>query len=447
LTDGHAPGLSARLYAGITRNFVAAVFNQGSTLALSFFAANVLGRERFGELTTVQGTLNTVGNLGQLATGYTATKYVAEFRGRDAARAGRVLAVCAAVSTTTACVAAFALLAGAPWIARHAFRAPQLASPLTIAGAAVLFVIMNGFRTGALGGLESYGAIARAGMAGGAAYLVLGAAGALAAGVNGALAGIAASACLQWLLLGASVRREARAHNIPADSPGFWREREVLFGFALPASLSGFVTLPALWLAGMLLVRQPGGLEQMAVFGAANTYRVLVLFVPTNINAVGLSLLNNQRGSADNAFRRVFWWNLTITVLAAVAGAAAVAAAGPWLLAAFGQGFVEGYGTLLVLMAAAVLEALTMAFYQIVQSRAKLWLSLFAIALPRDTLIVVSAFFLAARGGAAGLAWSHLIGWIVATCSVLFITMRIGIHAGVPQTASAVLEPIDRSVP
>ena len=181
----------------------------------------------------------------------------------------------------------------------------------------------------------------------------------------------------------------------------------------------------------------------MALFGAANTYRALVLFLPSNINVVGLSLLNNQRGSADDAFRRVFWWNLTITVLAAVAGAAAVAAAGPWLLAVFGQGFVEGYGTLLVLMAAAVLEALTMAVYQIVQSHAKLWLSLFAIALPRDTLIVVSAFFLATRNGAAGLAWAHLIGWTVAACSVVLVATRIGIHAGVP---AAALEPLDRSV-
>ena len=52
------------------------------TLALNLVSANLLGRFAFGEFTVVQGTLSTVGALAQVATGYTATKYVAELRER-----------------------------------------------------------------------------------------------------------------------------------------------------------------------------------------------------------------------------------------------------------------------------------------------------------------------------------------------------------------------------
>jgi O-antigen/teichoic acid export membrane protein len=437
-------GLLTRLYAGSARNLVGTVFNQGSTFALNFVAAHALGLLRFGEFMIVQATLTTAGNLGQFATGYTATKYIAEFRTRDRARASRILGLCAAASAVTGCFAAVALFLAAPSLAARAFNAPSLSTPLMIAAPAVMFIIMNGFRTGALGGLESYGALARVGVISGIAYLVLGSAGAFLAGVNGALAGVAASAIVQWIVLGRLLTEESARRGLATVYDHPWRERDLLIRFALPASLSGFVTLPALWLASTILVSQPGGLEQMALFGAANTYRVAVLFLPNTVNVVGMSLLNNQRGAGDDAYRRVFWWNLATTAGLAVAAAAAVTITGKWLLEAFGRSFENGYGTLLVLMVAAIIEAITMAFYQVVQSQAKLWLSLFVVAMPRDSLIVVAAYLLTPSLGALGLAAAYAIGWTVALCTTSALALRLGIHAGGAADGPAlIVEPID----
>ena len=55
--------------------------------------------------------------LGQLATGYTATRYVAEFRASDPARAGRIIATLALVSGGMGVVVAAGLFFGAPWVA------------------------------------------------------------------------------------------------------------------------------------------------------------------------------------------------------------------------------------------------------------------------------------------------------------------------------------------
>jgi len=440
---GAEPGLLTRLYAGFARNLVGTVFNQGSTFALNFVAAHALGLLRFGEFMIVQATLTTAGNLGQFATGYTATKYVAEFRTRDRARASRILGLCAVASTITGCVIGAALFFAAPVLAARAFHAPALSTPLMIAAPAVMFIIMNGFRTGALGGLEGYGALARVGVISGIAYLALGSIGAFLGGVNGALAGVAASAIVQWIVLGRLLAEETARRGLSTVYDHPWRERDVLIRFALPASISGLVTLPALWLASTILAGQPGGLEQMALFAAANTYRVAVLFLPNTVNAVGMSLLNNQRGTGDRAYRRVFWWNLAMTTGLAVVAAAAITVGGPWLLAAFGRGFADGYRTLLVLMIAAVVESVTLGFYQVVQSQAKLWLSLFVVALPRDTLIVIAAYMLTPSLGALGLAAAYLIGWTVALCTTSALTVRLGIHAGVPDRPPLIVEPID----
>lgn len=438
---GPTPTLLRRLQTGITRNLVAAVFNQGSTFALNVVAAWVLGRLRFGEFTIIQTTLSTVSGLGQLATGYTATKYVAEFRNREPARASNVLGLCAAVSGFTGAGVGIGLLIAAPYLAAHAFQTPSLSTSLRVAAPAVFFTVMNGYRTGALGGLEGYGALALAGTLSGVSYLLLGTAGAVWGGVNGALAGITMSAVFQWLLLGRFLTREGLKRGIRARYDRIWIERDVLVRFALPASLVGFVTLPALWLGSTSLVRQ-AGFEQMALFAAANTFRVIVLFLPNTVNAVGMSLLNNQRSVSGGAYKRVFWWNLAITAGLALPVASIIALGGKWLLGLFGRGFADAYVTLLVLMLAAVIEALALAVYQVVQSQARLWLSLFVIAIPRDSLIVVLAYLLSPKMGAAGLATSYAIAWTVALIATIALACRLGIdpsaagQSSVPSTAT-----------
>jgi O-antigen/teichoic acid export membrane protein len=425
------PELLTRLQKGIARNLVGTVFNQGSTFALNVVAAHALGRVRFGEFMIVQATLITVGNLGQFATGYTATKYVAEFRNREPARASRILGLCAAVSSVTGLIMALGLLTAAPYVSTHFLHAPELSTALMIAALGAFFFIVNGYRAGALGGLESYGALARAGVIGGVAYFVLGSVGAAAGGINGGLTGIVASAFVQWVALGLFLHRESAHQDVRTVYDHAWQERRVLTTFALPAALSGFVTLPALWLASALLVRQHGGFDHMALFAAANTFRMVVLFLPNTVNTVGMSLLNNQRRVGDEAYRRVFWWNLAITAALAITVAAIIAAAGKSLLQMFGRNFDEGYGTLLILMVAAVAESVAIAIYQVVQSRAKLWLSLFLIALPRDSLIVLSAYLLTPKMGAAGLATSYAMGWTLALCMTIVLASRLGIRAGI----------------
>lgn len=429
----------SRLRAGIARNFVAAAFAQGSTFLLNLMTANLLGRTAFGQFTTVQTTFTTVGTLGQFATGYTATRYVAEHRERDPVRAGRIVDFCARVSGITGLLAVAVLGLGASVIASAAFDAPSLASPLRIAALGVPFLVMNGFRMGALAGLEGYSLLARVGVIGGAFYLIAGAVGAMLGGVNGAVAGISVGALAQWWLLGRFLRAELRRQGIPSRRGQWWLEKRTLLRFSIPASLSGFVTLPALWMASAFLVRQPGGFDQLALFGAANSFRLAVLFLPNTMNNVGMSVLNNQRRASAEAYRRVFWWNLGLTSGCAALGAAIVVSLGPWLLKAFGARFDEGYAALRILMVTAVTEAIAVGAFQIIQTHARMWLSLFVVTLPRDLLIVALAYALTPAHGAVGLALAHATGWAVALGSIAVLTYRLGLTMNNDSDASGLI--------
>jgi O-antigen/teichoic acid export membrane protein len=404
---------------GVGFNLLAAGFNQGSTLLVHLVVANLLGRELFGRYTIVLATVSTVAALAQLSMGYTATKHVAEFRLAAREKTSRVLGLCGAVAAVSALIAGGVLVAVADWLAGAVLGFPDLAVELRIAAVSAVFVVLNGFFTGGLAGLESYRVLAKAGVAAGTFYLLAGAAGTWLFGLRGAVGAVAVSAAAQSLLLGALLYREAARQEVPPRFSGLWQERRLVTRFAIPASLHGILNLPAVWLASALLAAQPGGFHQLALFGAAANFRTMVLFVPQAVNNVGMSLLNNRRRANPAEYRQVFWMNAGITAAAAFAVAGAVWAAATPLLGLFGPGFAEGRGALRIMLAAGVAEALAVAAYQLVVAQGRIWGSFFAVSVPRDLGILALAAVLVPGLGAAGLALAHASGWALALIGIL----------------------------
>ena len=419
--------LARRMQSGVGFNLLGTAFNQGSTLVVNIVVANLLGRESFGHYTIILATVATVASLGQLSMGYTATKHVAEFRTTERERTSRILALCGTISAAAAVTAALMLSLTADWLASRVLGAGGLAFELRLAGIAVFFAILNGFFTGALAGLEGYPAIARNGIASGAVYTAVCIALAWRYGLNGAVWGIAISALIQSAILWTLFRREATRCGITLTYRGLWQERAIVSAFAIPASLTGLIALPAIWISSAVLARQPGGFEQLALFGAANSFRVMVLFLPQAINNVSMSLLNNQQRSSTDGYRRVFWMNALTTGVSAFCVALLLLFVSPRLLRLFGPGFVEGQRVLAILLGAAVIEALAAAAYQVVVSRGRLWASFFFIALPRDVSLVILAAILAPLLGAMGLAAAHALAWTLALTATATLAWRFGL--------------------
>jgi O-antigen/teichoic acid export membrane protein len=412
---------------GVAWNTIGTAFNQGSTFLVTIILARLLARQAFGEYAMIQTTMSVVSTIAQLSCGYTATRYVAELRDRDAARAGRVLGLCGLVSCSTGLIAAVALLFLAHRLAVF-LHAPGLTTGFMIASGAVFFSVTIGFLNGALAGLESYSSYGRAGVVAGFAYAVLGIGGAWFGGVNGALGGIVLSGCAQALLLWAIVRREARRLGISVNVHEAWEERAIMFRFSLPAALNGFVTLPAIWTANAILARQSGGFQQVALFSAANSFRIIVLFLPNILNTVGISVLNNHRGAGDEVrFRRLFRTNLVFSAGVVLVGGTAIGSLGPWLLRIFGPGFEPAYPVLLALMLAATAETLSLVAFQIIHAQERLWLSFFGVALPYAIALVVTTEALAPASGAVGLAWAYVVSWSVALGVEWLIVWRVGV--------------------
>ena len=286
LTAGSTERLQGRLVRGVLWNIVGTVFNQGSTFVVNLILANLWGLKTFGEYAMVQSTVAVVASMAQFATGYTATKDVAEFRSINPDRTGRVLALCGLVAVSVVGLVVSALVLGADLLAGRMLGEPSLAPIIRISAVAIGFSVLSAFLTGALAGFEQYAAFARAGIIAGLVYVASCSIGAWMAGLAGAVAGQGLSAAIFALVLFRELRQETIRSRVRVRLADAFAELRILLRFALPAALNNLVALPAIWLANATLVRQSRGYEEMALFTAANGFRIIVLFLPNIVNNV-----------------------------------------------------------------------------------------------------------------------------------------------------------------
>lgn len=435
--DNSAPVISntqslrARFQVGIFWNSVAAIATQGSTFVANLVIANFLGRNGFGEFSIVYTTVLAASGIAQVATGITATKYVAEFRDVEKDRAGRVLALCSLVSLVGGALATVLLISSAPWLAVHILSAPQVTNSLAIASGFVLFSAANGYQQGALAGFEGYRRLAQISIGVGVVHVVAVSLATYWWDLPGSVAAIVVSSGVRWLLFNIALRAEADRRGIVIVYRDALNERVILHRFAVPAAIAGLSTMPAVWLANVFLAQQPGGYGQVGLFTAANNLRNLLLFLPALTNNVGQALLNNQKGRRDQArYTKVFWANTAATAALLLAAAIVVAIFGKLLLGLYGLAFVEAYPVLMILVVAAILEGHAVAVYQVIQSQERMWLSLLTVSVPRDIAVIVIAYILIPTQGAAGLATAFATSWLLALAVIVGIVYRTGITLG-----------------
>jgi len=420
-----AGSLRARFTLGIVWSLAGAVVSRGFLLAASVVCARFLGKEGFGALGIIQSTAGMFGIFAGLGLGLTATKYVAEFRRQDPAKAGRILALSASAAFVFGGMITVLLILIAPYLAKNALATPHLAAPLAIGSGLVFFGAMNGAQTGALAGFEAFKAIARVNVFAGVASFPLIVLGVWRGGLQGAVWGSVAALAINWALNNRALRRECECANISYQFASCHRELSILHRFSLPAFLASIVVGPAIWVCNALLVHQPEGYAELGIYTAADKWRLLILFVPTSVFAMVLPVLSNLYGEGDGAgFRKVFRANLQLNASLALLAALLIAACAAPIMAIYGNSFRGGRLVLIVLAFSALPEALNAILGQPLIAAHLMWWR-FAFDLLLVAVLVGLAWGLIPKWGALGLAVSYGLAYSVTSLS-LFLFLHQG---------------------
>ena len=415
--------LPKKLTQGAAWNALAQLFYRGAVILGMLIAARILGLEPFGQLSILYNTTMTfhvVASLGLIMTG---TKLVAEFSEKDKPKTGRIMALCHWVAVASGGLVGAGMLAFAPWIAAEILNDPALALGVRLTALLLLFQVLADSMLGINLGFLAFRAIFLANVVTGGVAFALLIAGAYHQGVTGALLGLAAAEAVRFLLLFRTGLRSAREHDIPTT----WRfpkaELPVLWQVSLPSMATAILWLPVTWIGTLMLVRQPGGFEEMGLFGAANQWFSLLLFVPGVVTQTILPILSGQVGDGGRSEARSLALRSSSIMLVLVALIAApLMLASPWITAAYGPEFVAGVWVFVAMLIAAVTAAPQGILGNFLAAENRFWLR-FRLNLLWAACYLVAAYYLVVEG-AVGLAIALIIAYTARTLATLFYVLR-----------------------
>ncbi len=416
--------LRRRLVGGVVWSMAGAVAAQGSVFLSSIVTARILGHTGYGKLAILQNVFAMIGGFAAVGFGATSTKFVAELHHRDPERLGRILGL-SALTTGLSGVAFAATIALGATPAARLVGVVGLERQLAIGAVYILFFTANTYQIGALVGLGAFRELARIGVIQGIVMLAVTAAGASAFGLTGATTALGLASVSSWLQHGAVVRAKCRRHGIIVTYSGLGRELNLLARFAAPAALSGCVGAFSGAAAILAVARQPSGVREMAAFGAANSIRLMVVFLPGLVSRVTTPLLCGLNADGRRSgFRQMLWRYLLANTAIAAGTAALVFALGPTVLRLFGREFVQARLTLGILLASSVAETVAGALFQTLYAHGRFWTQL-AIASVWSAILVAVTWWWAPTHGAVALASGYLVAWLVSTTLYAAVTQHL----------------------
>jgi O-antigen/teichoic acid export membrane protein len=386
--------------------------------------ARVLGRDRFGELGVIQSTVVLFGTLAGLGLGLTSTKYIAEYRQSDPAKAGRLMGLCGLVAIVSGLLICAVVVVIAPWLAANTLAAPQLAPLLRIGSLLILLNGINGAQLGALSGFEAFRRIAEVNVKVGIVTCPLVVAGTVAWGVEGSVWGsVAATVVNLWLNHRALVTESGRV-GIPVSMKGCLEEWRVLVSFSAPALISGMLAGPVNWLCNAMLVNRPHGYAEMGILNATNSWYYAVLFLPSALVSNAIPVLAERTASGDRpGLRKALALCLKVNLGVAVPVVLIGCLVSRYIMASYGTGFSDHWMTLVVALVTGGVMALQIPMGQIVIASGRMWLLagiqiLWAIIFCGGTWASLSL-------GALGLVGARLIAYLVHTVITWAIASRM----------------------
>jgi O-antigen/teichoic acid export membrane protein len=381
---------------------------QGGVFFTSVVLARILGKHDFGRFAMIQSTVLTFSAVASLGLGITATKYVSQYRTTQPDKASRIMGLSFLVAIAAALGFCSVLLALPEMIATGGLSAADL----RLGAIYVFFTTVNGYQMGALAGMEAFRQLASISMVYGPVTVAIHAAFAWKFGLRGAVIAQGTGALLLWLLCERALLAEGRRQRIVASYRGAWHERGVLMRFSLPATVSGIAGSIAIWWCNAQLVKM-AGYTALGLFTAANTMRLMVLFLPTMNTRATSPLLNNLLASGNvPSYRRTYWKAVASNAGIALVFAAGLCLAGPLLPHVFGRQYVAPPLLVLLLLSASVMEAIATTLYQALFAGRSLWWQVAIISVWIAILIAVSQVMVPGSS-AAGLASGYLAAWSV----------------------------------
>lgn len=381
------------------------IASRGFGLIGAIFVARFLGSEIYGEYGVIKNTLLSVAVLSSFGLGYTATKFVAEYKNNKL----KLNLFCTnAIVTTllTSGLLSVLLFSFSNYISISILNSEQLTIPLRITSVWVVFNALTTTQIGILSGLGVFKRMAKINTWVGIVTFILTLLLTYFYNLSGALGALLISQIFNWYLNLIEVRKYLNKNSLSIDKVML---KSIIY-YSTPVALQEAVYSITSWVNYYLLIELTD-YRQVGLFSAAIQWSAVILFIPGILRNVILSNMSesyNNELAQNKILNKMLLVNLLSTII-------------PWFLIFIFSNFIAtSYGStykglksiLNITVFTTIFVSLSNVYVQAYLTKNKNWL-MFFIRLSRDIGIVVLTVILInskfAIGGALSLSVSMLI--------------------------------------
>lgn len=412
--------LRQRVVRAVSWSVIGTGFAQALFLGASIVAARILGVDDFGRFGLTYLTLNTLVNLISSSVGWSLMRMVAVMRDGDSRALRGIIRAVGSVGVLVSLIAGVALYATAPWISSALLNDYPMRQALQIVALAVSASGIFSLQTSLLVGFEAFRGSSLLTILRGVAMSVLTVLGAMWGGLNGAVWGVALSnllvATVGWAVMRAFFSKLSVSESYNAEQTARW----VLLHLSLPSFLYTVLGTVTPWVGSVLLANHTDGIRQVALLNIALHWKMVLLFLPTQINQSTGPILANLWGNAEHARLRALT-RLNFLTNLAVGGTLCllICAGAELILQAYQVSVPGGAVTIRLLAATGLISALYGVLGYIIGAMGRLWSAL-AINSVWATSFVSVAWLMLERG-AVGIGIAYLVAQVLAFVAALAV--------------------------
>lgn len=410
----YSSDIAKRMVSGALWTFTGTAFAKLVVLVAGILCARILGKELYGEFGMVRSTINMFVALGSAGLGMTATKYISEFRKEQKERTVSIYLLTNYFAVITGVIITVVILVLADFLAESTLNAPHLSNSLKV-GALLLFVtVLNGAQNGTLSGFENFKSISINTFVASVFESVFMLYGACYHGVYGAILGYGIGFISLYLLNYISIKRTFRKENISISRKLFKKnDLFLLLKFSLPAMLSSLLIAPTYWIVRTLLVKS-NGFGELAIYEAAEQWRIIVLFIPSAVGQIVLPILSSLVNGSAKTYWKVLYINVLINFIVTLILVAGIALLSNSIIHAYGDDFNDIY-TLIVLSSSAIFAAISNVVGAAIASKGRMWIGFLFNFIWSILTIGFTILFLKLELGAMSVALAFLCSYILHT--------------------------------
>lgn len=368
-------------------SLIGSTIGRGLSLVAGILVARFLGKDIYGEYGIIKTTLIYIEIFSTFGLGYTATKYIAEYKQSDPSKVSSVCSAALRITLATSGFMALMVLLFAKQIA-VLIDAPHLYNTLRITSAGIIVNAINVAQIGILSGFAEFKVIARNTTISGFIIFVLTAVLTYFLGLNGAVVSLVLSYSIQCILNNISVKRSL-VNFVSFISPkGLYKE---LIVFSFPIALQESLYSITAWVTSYLLIKL-SGYGELGLYSAAGQWASIICFIPGILRNVTLSHLSSSitnQGKHDRTMNAMLLVNLASTGLMFVF----IILFRRIICSFYGSSFDGLEAVLLVLTFDAIFSSVSNVYVQEFMSKGKNWFVFFT-KLIRDFSTLLIAYLL-----------------------------------------------------